>query len=142
MGAGLNPILLLRAFMETPLSDLTAKTIDELLSFFSSLVFISSYTEEILAHIRTKLEFLHKVGAGYLSLDRGTLTLSGGEFQRVKLASHLGSSLTGVTYVLDEPSIGLHQHDTHKLIDALYSLKKGGNTVLVVEHDPIHHARL
>ena len=117
------------------LSELAAKTIDDLLSFISSLTSLD-LTEEIIRHIRTKLEFLHKVGAGYLSLDRGTLTLSGGEFQRVKLASHLGSGLTGVTYVLDEPSIGLHQHDTHKLIDALFSLKKGGNTLLVVEHDP------
>ncbi|NTU54581.1 MAG: excinuclease ABC subunit UvrA, partial [Chlorobiaceae bacterium] len=89
----------------------------------------------VLHEITKRLEFLLNVGLGYLSLDRNSLTLSGGEAQRIRLASQLGSQLSGVLYVLDEPSIGLHQRDNHKLIDSLHRLRDLGNTVLVVEHD-------
>src|SRR6201989_441402 len=82
-----------------------------------------------------RLEFLNAVGLGYLSLDRSAATLSGGEGQRIRLATQIGSRLRGVLYVLDEPSIGLHQRDNQRLIEALEDLRDLGNTVLVVEHD-------
>jgi excinuclease ABC subunit A len=91
--------------------------------------------DKILEEIRTRLEFLDEVGLDYLSLDRLTSTLSGGESQRIQLATSLGSHLVGALYVLDEPSIGLHPRDTQRLIDILKSLRDLGNTVLVVEHD-------
>ena len=89
----------------------------------------------ILHEITKRLEFLLNVGLGYLALNRSSQTLSGGEAQRIRLASQLGSQLSGVLYVLDEPSIGLHQRDNHKLINSLQHLRDIGNTVLVVEHD-------
>jgi len=92
--------------------------------------------ERILEEIRTRLQFLDEVGLDYLTLDRLTSTLSGGESQRIQLATSLGSHLVGALYVLDEPSIGLHPRDTQRLIDILKSLRDLGNTVLVVEHDP------
>jgi len=90
---------------------------------------------DILKEIRLRLGFLLDVGLEYLSLNRPARTLSGGEAQRIRLATQIGSQLTGITYILDEPSIGLHQRDNHRLIDALRELSKIGNTVLVVEHD-------
>lgn len=89
----------------------------------------------ILKPIRHRLEFLDKVGLGYLTLERGADTLSGGELQRVRLAASIGSGLVGVCYVLDEPSIGLHQRDNDRLIESLRDLQSQGNTVIVVEHD-------
>ena len=91
--------------------------------------------KEVLKEIRLRLEFLLEVGLDYLSLDRPSRTLSGGEAQRTRLATQIGSQLTGITYIMDEPSIGLHQRDNHKLIDSLKNLAKIGNTVIVVEHD-------
>src|SRR6185503_15189084 len=85
--------------------------------------------------INARLRFLVDVGLDYLSLDRAAGTLSGGEAQRIRLASQIGSGLVGVLYVLDEPSIGLHQRDNHRLIETLVRLRELGNTVLVVEHD-------
>ena len=85
--------------------------------------------------ICSRLKFLNDVGLNYLSLDRGADTLSGGEAQRIRLASQIGSGLTGVMYVLDEPSIGLHQRDNERLIGTLRHLRDIGNSVLVVEHD-------
>lgn len=90
---------------------------------------------EILKEIRLRLGFLLEVGLGYLSLNRPTRTLSGGESQRTRLATQIGSQLTGITYIMDEPSIGLHQRDNHRLIQALKNLTTIGNSVLVVEHD-------
>lgn len=90
---------------------------------------------EIIKEIRQRLRFLKKVGLEYLTLDREAQTLSGGETQRIRLATQIGSGLTGVLYVLDEPSIGLHSHDNDKLIDTLESLRALGNTLIVVEHD-------
>jgi excinuclease ABC subunit A len=89
----------------------------------------------VLQEVIERLEFLHGVGLGYLSLDRSAATLSGGEGQRIRLATQIGSRLRGVLYVLDEPSIGLHQRDNARLLEALQSLRDLGNTVLVVEHD-------
>ena len=89
----------------------------------------------ILREIDERLRFLENVGIGYLSMDRAAATLSGGEAQRIRLATQIGSSLVGVLYVLDEPSIGLHQRDNSKLIGTLERLRDLGNTVLVVEHD-------
>jgi excinuclease ABC subunit A len=91
--------------------------------------------KDILKEIRDRLSFLLDVGLHYLTLDRATRTLSGGESQRIRLATQIGSQLTGITYILDEPSIGLHQRDNHKLIHALRNLRDSGNSVLVVEHD-------
>ncbi|MBA3828237.1 MAG: excinuclease ABC subunit UvrA [Taibaiella sp.] len=95
----------------------------------------NAIAKDILKEIRDRLHFLLDVGLHYLTLDRPTRTLSGGESQRIRLATQIGSQLTGITYILDEPSIGLHQRDNHRLIHALKNLRDGGNTVLVVEHD-------
>lgn len=92
-------------------------------------------SKDILKEIRMRLGFLVKVGLEYLSLDRSSRSLSGGESQRTRLATQIGSQLSGITYILDEPSIGLHQRDNHRLIDSLKNLTKIGNTVIVVEHD-------
>ena len=89
----------------------------------------------ILKEINERLGFLDNVGLAYLTLDRASGTLSGGESQRIRLASQIGSGLTGVLYVLDEPSIGLHQRDNDRLLETLTRLRDLGNTVLVVEHD-------
>ncbi len=95
----------------------------------------ATIAEKILREIRSRLKFLNDVGLTYLSLDRGADTLSGGEAQRIRLASQIGSGLTGVMYVLDEPSIGLHQRDNERLLSTLMHLRDLGNSVLVVEHD-------
>ena len=89
----------------------------------------------VMKEIRARLQFLVDVGLDYLSLDRSAATLAGGEAQRIRLASQIGSGLVGVLYVLDEPSVGLHQRDNRKLIETLLRLRDIGNTVLVVEHD-------
>src|SRR5207249_5511520 len=89
----------------------------------------------ILREIEERLRFLDDVGVGYLSMDRASGTLSGGEAQRIRLATQIGSSLVGVLYILDEPSIGLHQRDNARLIATLKRLRDLGNTVIVVEHD-------
>src|SRR5690606_8533663 len=90
---------------------------------------------KVVHEIRARLRFLNDVGLNYLSLDRSADTLSGGEAQRIRLASQIGSGLTGVMYVLDEPSIGLHQRDNSRLIGTLRHLRDLGNSVIVVEHD-------
>lgn len=89
----------------------------------------------VINEIKNRLKFLISVGLNYLSLDRQAQTLSSGEAQRIRLATQIGSKLTGVLYVLDEPSIGLHQYDNQKLIQTLQSMRNLGNSVLVVEHD-------
>ena len=108
------------------------------IEFFNSLEVTPTEAEiarQILKEIRSRLSFLENVGLGYLTLERGAATLSGGEAQRIRLATQIGSALTGVMYVLDEPSIGLHQRDNEKLIGTLEKLRDLGNTVIVVEHD-------
>ena len=114
-------------------------TVKEARTFFATLQLSEGHlkiADRILEEIRTRLQFLDEVGLDYLTLDRLTSTLSGGESQRIQLATSLGSHLVGALYVLDEPSIGLHPRDTQRLIDILKSLRDLGNTVLVVEHDP------
>lgn len=114
------------------------KSITEELEFLSSLQLSerdNTIAHGIIKEIRSRLEFLNKVGLDYLSLSRSSGTLSGGESQRIRLATQIGSALTGVLYVLDEPSIGLHQRDNAKLIETLKNLRDLGNTLIVVEHD-------
>jgi len=121
------------------ITELCQLTVKEARIFFTELQLTqaqSSVADKILEEIRTRLQFLDEVGLDYLSLNRLTSTLSGGESQRIQLATSLGSHLVGALYVLDEPSIGLHPRDTQRLIDILKSLRDLGNTVLVVEHDP------
>jgi len=91
--------------------------------------------KDILKEIKERIQFLLDVGLTYLTLSRPSKSLSGGESQRIRLATQIGSQLQGITYILDEPSIGLHQRDNHRLIDALKNLRNIGNSVLVVEHD-------
>ncbi|HEU5293706.1 MAG TPA: excinuclease ABC subunit UvrA [Burkholderiaceae bacterium] len=113
-------------------------TLAAALSYFDSLQLAGAKAEiadKVVREIRARLKFLNDVGLSYLSLDRGADTLSGGEAQRIRLASQIGSGLTGVMYVLDEPSIGLHQRDNARLIDTLKRLRDLDNSVLVVEHD-------
>lgn len=120
------------------ITDLTTMSIGSLKEFFTDLKLSeseSSIAERLLIEIRNRIDFLMEVGLGYLTLNRASNTLSGGESQRINLATSLGSSLVGSTYILDEPSIGLHSRDTQQLIKVLRRLRDIGNTVIVVEHD-------
>lgn len=120
------------------ITDLVLMPLDASVSFFDTLDLTTNETKiakRLLAEITSRLSFLNDVGLGYLTLNRLSNTLSGGESQRINLATSLGSSLVGSVYVLDEPSIGLHPRDTHRLIGVLKSLRDVGNTVLVVEHE-------
>ena len=120
------------------ISDIAHMTIGECLEFFENLALGAQemlIAVELLKEIRQRLKFLLEVGLHYLTLDRTAPTLSGGEAQRVRLASQIGCGLVGITYILDEPSIGLHHRDNHKLIATLKHLRDMGNTVIVVEHD-------
>ena len=139
-GARLRKESLLVKINELNIAEAEALPLPESLSFFKVLPEKLTAKERLIAtpvlhEIVKRLDFLLNVGLGYLSLDRSSQTLSGGEAQRIRLASQLGSQLSGVLYVLDEPSIGLHQRDNHKLITSLKRLRDLGNTVLVVEHD-------
>src|SRR5207237_7630912 len=118
--------------------DLSRWPLARTLEFFRTLKLEGAkgqIAERIVREIANRLEFLVNVGLDYLALERSAETLSGGEAQRIRLASQIGSGLTGVMYVLDEPSIGLHQRDNARLIDTLKHLRNIGNTVIVVEHD-------
>ncbi len=120
------------------ISDLIELPINQLMPFFEALQLSehdTSVSKRLLKEITTRLDFLDKVGLSYLTLNRKSNTLSGGESQRINLATSLGSSLVGSMYILDEPSIGLHPRDTENLIEVLKSLRDLGNTVIVVEHD-------
>jgi len=119
--------------------EVTALTVEDALRFFEKVQLSpeeAEIAEKLLEEIRERLRFLNDVGLEYLTLDRLSSTLSGGEAQRIQLATSLGSRLVGTLYVLDEPSIGLHPRDTHRLIKILHDLRNLGNTILVVEHDP------
>jgi len=119
--------------------EVCALTVEDALRFFEQVELSpqeSEIAEKLLEEIRERLRFLNDVGLEYLTLDRLSSTLSGGEAQRIQLATSLGSRLVGTLYVLDEPSIGLHPRDTHRLIKILHDLRDLGNTILVVEHDP------
>ncbi len=137
-GARLNPVALAVTVGGKSIDDCCKMNIDEALEFFSSLKL--SQRDEMIARgilkeIKERLGFLNSVGLDYLTLARASATLSGGESQRIRLATQIGSSLMGVMYILDEPSIGLHQRDNEKLIGTLKHLRDIGNTVIVVEHD-------
>ena len=120
------------------IAQITAQSVIEAAEFFKKLKFRgeqNKIAEPLVDAISSRLEFLQRVGVGYLTLNRSADTLSGGEFQRVRLATSIGSGLVGVCYILDEPSIGLHPRDNERLIHSLRDLQSQGNTVLVVEHD-------
>lgn len=126
-------------FSGKKIQELTEMPIEDVLHFFDHLhlnALEMKIGEELIKEIKERLQFLVDVGLSYLSINRTAPTLSGGESQRVRLASQIGAGLVGAIYVLDEPSIGLHPIDHHKLIDMLQRLRDEGNTVLVVEHDP------
>ncbi len=137
-GRRLRPEILAVTVNERSIADVSAMTIDETIDFFDTLTL--NAREEAIAHqvvkeIVERLSFLLDVGLDYLTLSRASATLSGGEAQRIRLASQIGSHLVGVLYVLDEPSIGLHQRDNRRLIATLERLRDLGNSVIVVEHD-------
>jgi excinuclease ABC subunit A len=137
-GARLRPEALHVLVGERTICDVTGLAIRDCLTFFEGLALTDKEQEiarRILKEVRERLSFLVNVGLDYLSLDRTAGTLSGGEGQRIRLATQIGSSLVGVLYILDEPSIGLHQRDNARLLDTLRHLRDIGNTVLVVEHD-------
>jgi excinuclease ABC subunit A len=138
-GARLRKEALHVLFQERSIADITKLSIDKALAFFQDAT-LTPQEEEIarlvLREITERLSFLVRVGLTYLSLDRAAATLSGGEGERIRLATQIGSGLTGVLYVLDEPSIGLHLRDNLRLLGTLKQLRDLGNTVIVVEHDP------
>ncbi|MBZ5641044.1 MAG: excinuclease ABC subunit UvrA, partial [Acidobacteriia bacterium] len=137
-GARLRPESLAVKIAGKNISEHTAQSVGVALKFYAGLEFSArqqAVAGPILKEIRERLGFLNNVGLGYLTLDRGAATLSGGEGQRIRLATQIGSRLTGVLYILDEPSIGLHQRDNRRLLDTLIAMRDLGNTVIVVEHD-------
>jgi excinuclease ABC subunit A len=137
-GARLNAAARNVFVQDRALPEIASLSVVAALEFFSTLSlkgWRGEIAEKIVNEIRNRLKFLADVGLGYLSLDRSADTLSGGEAQRIRLASQIGSGLVGVMYILDEPSIGLHQRDNQRLLDTLLNLRDLGNTVLVVEHD-------
>ncbi len=138
-GARLRPEALQVRINDRNISQVCGMTVEEGAGFFAQLRLTDQETtiaDKVLQEIRERLQFLVDVGLEYLTLDRMASTLSGGEAQRIQLATSLGSRLVGTLYVLDEPSIGLHSRDTHRLIKILHDLRDLGNTILVVEHDP------
>ncbi len=137
-GARLKPEALAVLVDKKNIRDITSMSIRNADAFFKGIKLNKRQTtiaKQILKEIRERLSFLNDVGLDYLTLERGTATLSGGEAQRIRLATQIGSRLVGVLYVLDEPSIGLHQRDNQRLLQTLLQLRDLGNTVIVVEHD-------
>ena len=137
-GARLNAAALSVRIQGRNLSELASLSIGDAFGYFKALVLSGHQhviSERILKEVVERLGFLNHVGLSYLTLDRSANTLSGGESQRIRLATQIGSKLTGVLYVLDEPSVGLHQRDNHRLLSALKQMRDLGNSVLVVEHD-------
>jgi excinuclease ABC subunit A len=137
-GRRLNDIALAVKILGENIHEMTQHSVGELVPFFNKLKLTEReefICKKVLEQIRNRLKFLKDVGLDYLNLSRAAHTLSGGEAQRIRLATQIGSALVGITYVLDEPSIGLHPRDNRRLIDTLKQLRDIGNTVLVVEHD-------
>jgi len=137
-GHRLNPTALGVRFRGRSIAELTAHSVGDVGEFFGSLQLAGRELEiarDIVSELRARVTFLCDVGLGYLTLDRAAPTLSGGEAQRIRLAAQLGSSLQGVCYILDEPTIGLHPRDNRVLLDTLHRLQANGNTLVVVEHD-------
>lgn len=137
-GKRLRPETLAVLVGDHSIHDIAALSVTDALAFFDQLPLTENETKisaEILKEIRSRLGFMQSVGLDYLTLDRSAATLSGGEAQRIRLATQIGSQLVGVLYVLDEPTIGLHQRDNERLLKTLLHLRDLGNTLLVVEHD-------
>ncbi len=139
-GKRLKPVVLAVQILNKTIIDVTDLPVDQAVEFFANLPSQLNEKEmaiakQVLKEINERLGFLKNVGLGYLSLSRAARTLSGGEAQRIRLATQIGSNLMGVLYILDEPSIGLHQRDNAKLISTLHRLRDLGNTLIVVEHD-------
>ena len=137
-GARLNPQARAVLFAKSGIADIAALSVTDVRAWVDRLVLSgreAGIARDLIPEIRSRLEFLEDVGLGYLTLDRGAPTLSGGEAQRIRLAAQLGSNLQGVCYVLDEPTIGLHPRDNQILLGALAKLSERGNTLVVVEHD-------
>src|SRR5699024_393092 len=137
-GARLRPEVLAVTVGGISIAELSRKPIDEAAEFLAGLTLSDRDAQgaaQVMKEINARLRFLLDVGLDYLSLDRTAGTLSGGEAQRIRLATQIGSGLVGVLYVLDEPSIGLHQRDNRRLIGTLAKLRDLGNTLIVVEHD-------
>ncbi|MFM5968749.1 MAG: excinuclease ABC subunit UvrA, partial [Micrococcales bacterium] len=137
-GSRLKPEVLAVKVADKSIHDVVAMSLGESFAFFDSIELAErdvKIAAQVLREIKARLDFLLAVGLDYLSLERAAGTLSGGEAQRIRLATQIGSGLTGVLYVLDEPSIGLHQRDNRRLIETLIKLRDLGNTLLVVEHD-------
>jgi excinuclease ABC subunit A len=139
-GTRLNPLARHVTIHDLSIADLCRLSIDETCAFLDNIKLdktVHAFLEEPLKQLKSRLHFLQEIGLNYLSLDRSAPTLSGGEAQRIRLARQLGSGLTGCLYVLDEPTIGLHPHDNERLNQALTHLCSLGNTLLLVEHDPL-----
>lgn len=137
-GERLKPYILAVTVGDKNINQITNLPINESISYLDDLKLTGikeAIAQPILKEIKSRITFLNNVGLGYLALSRRANTLSGGESQRIRLASQIGTGLTGVLYVLDEPSIGLHARDVSKLVDTLFELKDLGNTIIVVEHD-------
>ncbi len=137
-GQRLKPEVLAVKVAGVSIADVAAMSLGDAVKFFETIVLDErdvKIAAQVLREIRARLDFLMAVGLDYLSLERAAGSLSGGEAQRIRLATQIGSGLTGVLYVLDEPSIGLHQRDNRRLIDTLIKLRDLGNTLIVVEHD-------
>ncbi|MCB9857753.1 MAG: excinuclease ABC subunit UvrA [Phycisphaerales bacterium] len=137
-GARVNPQAAAVRFGDRPIGDVCDMPLSDAATFFKQIKLTKRdgrIAGELLHEIKSRLRFLVDVGLGYITLSRSAPTLSGGESQRIRLASQIGSGLTGVLYVLDEPTIGLHPRDNRRLIDALHRLRDLGNTLLMVEHD-------
>jgi excinuclease ABC subunit A len=137
-GKRLNPFALAVTIGEKTIFDIGELSIKDAVTFFNELRLGAADAEiaqEIIKEVTNRIRFLNNVGLSYLSLNRSARTLSGGEGQRIRLATQIGSALSGVLYILDEPSIGLHQRDNDRLIETLKTLRDQGNTVVVVEHD-------
>jgi excinuclease ABC subunit A len=137
-GKRLRPEALAVTVANTTIHEISSMSVETAFSFFSSIKLSNvekQISKQIIKEIKSRLSFMRNVGLDYLSLERKAATLSGGEAQRIRLATQIGSSLVGVLYILDEPSIGLHQRDNQRLIDTLTYLRDIGNTLIVVEHD-------
>ena len=138
MGSRLRDDAAAVRFHNLTIDQISRRPLDDLLAFFKKEKFPEREKKiagELVSEIRKRLEFLTDVGLGYLTLARPAATLSGGESQRIRLAAQIGSGLTGVLYVLDEPTVGLHPRDNGRLVGAIRKLRDLGNTVLMVEHD-------
>ncbi len=137
-GTRLKPIVLAVTVKGRSIAEVSAMSISDCADFLREMKLDArekKIAERVLKEVNERLKFLVDVGLDYLSLNRAAGTLSGGEAQRIRLATQIGSGLVGVLYVLDEPSIGLHQRDNHRLIETLVRLRDMGNTLIVVEHD-------